>query len=59
MRVMYNERDHLYNLNDGAGYLWDAIDRLYAREYVPTEQDILRVRLRTAAADEVRFVYLL
>jgi len=32
------------------GYFWDHVDRVMADDYKPTEEDILRVRVRTAGA---------
>lgn len=57
MKITYSERDRLFNLNDGAGYLWDAIDRIYAPDYIPSEEDLLRVRIRTIGFDEATFTY--
>ena len=36
---------------------WDNIDRIYAEDYVPTEEDLLRVRIRTMGFDEAVFTY--
>ena len=39
----YNE----YQLNDSASYYFDAIDRIATPNYMPTQQDVLRSRVRT------------
>lgn len=57
LKTTYAERDRLFNLNDGAGYFWDDLDRIYAPDYVPTDADLLRVRVRTQAADAAVFTY--
>lgn len=57
LKTTYDERDRLFNLNDGAGYFWNDLDRLYAPDYIPTDADLLRVRVRTQAADAAVFTY--
>ena len=57
LKVIYGERDRLFNLNDGAGYFWNDLDRLYAPDYVPSEADLLRLRVRTRGYDEAVFTY--
>lgn len=57
LKLIYGERDRLFNLNDSAGYFWDEIDRIYAPGYVPSEADILRLRVRTRGLDEAIFTY--
>jgi len=41
------ERKSEYQLNDSADYYFNDIDRLAADGYIPTEQDVLRSRVRT------------
>lgn len=57
LRIIYGERDRLFNLNDGAGYFWNDLDRIYAPDYVPSEADLLRLRVRTRGYDEAVFTY--
>merc|ERR1711971_1306679 len=40
-------RSNEYQLNDSAKYFLDDLDRLGAKDYQPTEQDILRTRVKT------------
>lgn len=57
LKITYGERDRLFNLNDGAGYFWDSLERIYKADYVPTEEDLLRTRIRTVGFDEATFSY--
>lgn len=44
-----------YQLNDSAKYYLDALDRIGATGYEPTEQDLLRTRVKTTGIVEVQF----
>ncbi|CAK8683438.1 unnamed protein product [Clavelina lepadiformis] len=44
-----------YQLNDSAEYYLNKLDRLCEVNYVPTEQDILRTRVKTTGVTETRF----
>uniref|UniRef100_A0A1I8JRC1 Guanine nucleotide-binding protein G(I) subunit alpha n=1 Tax=Macrostomum lignano TaxID=282301 RepID=A0A1I8JRC1_9PLAT len=46
-------RSNEYQLNDSAKYFLDDLDRLGAKDYMPTEQDILRTRVKTTGIVEV------
>merc|ERR1711931_265394 len=46
-----------YQLNDSAQYYLDSLDRLGAKDYQPTEQDILRTRVKTTGIVEVHFSF--
>jgi guanine nucleotide-binding protein G(o) subunit alpha len=48
-------RSNEYQLNDSAKYFLDDLDRLGASDYTPTEQDILRTRVKTTGIVEVHF----
>ena len=50
----YNRRNQ-YLLSDSAKYYFDSIDRLAATEYVPSREDILRVRIPTTGINEYTF----
>ena len=42
-------------LNDSATYYFNAIDRMSAPGYLPTDQDILRSRVKTTGITETMF----
>jgi len=46
-----------YQLNDSAKYYFDAIERIAAPDYVPTEQDVLHSRVKTTGIIETNFDY--
>lgn len=48
-------RSASFQLNDSAGYYFDAIDRLVLPDYVPTPQDVLRSRTKTTGIIETEF----
>eukprot|EP00123_Amoebidium_parasiticum_P010835 comp20352_c0_seq2/m.25681 comp20352_c0_seq2/g.25681 ORF comp20352_c0_seq2/g.25681 comp20352_c0_seq2/m.25681 type:complete len:353 (-) comp20352_c0_seq2:393-1451(-) len=50
-------RSREFQLNDSAKYYFDAIDRISAPEYMPTEQDVLRSRVKTTGIIETQFMY--
>lgn len=58
MRAPYNTPLHEYspgaNANPSRSFFED-VDRLFARDYVPTDQDVLRSRLRTTGITETVF----
>ncbi|KAK5170483.1 uncharacterized protein LTR77_005071 [Saxophila tyrrhenica] len=44
-----------YALHDNLTYFFNDIDRLFQKDYLPTDQDILRARLRTTGISETIF----
>lgn len=44
-----------FQLNDSAVYYFNAINRMAAADYLPTDQDILRSRVKTAGITETTF----
>ncbi|EME49409.1 G protein alpha-like subunit [Dothistroma septosporum NZE10] len=44
-----------YALHDNLTYYFSDIERLFAKDYLPTDQDILRARLRTTGISETIF----
>lgn len=48
-------RSREYQLNDSAKYYFDSIDRVGAPKYSPTEQDVLRSRVKTTGITETTF----
>lgn len=50
-------RSREFQLNDSASYYLDALERLSDPEYVPSEQDVLRTRVKTTGIIETRFSF--
>ncbi|KAL1005500.1 hypothetical protein UPYG_G00059910 [Umbra pygmaea] len=48
-------RGYEFELNDSALYFFENMGRIISPEYVPTETDVLRVRLRTTGVIETQF----
>jgi len=48
-------RSREYQLNDSAKYYFDSIDRLADPNYSPTDQDVLRSRVKTTGITETKF----
>ncbi|KNZ48317.1 guanine nucleotide binding (G protein), alpha [Puccinia sorghi] len=46
---------HLYQLNDSASYYFDNIIRIAQPGYIPTEQDIVRSRVKSTGISESKF----
>lgn len=46
-----------YQLNDSAGYYLSELGRIGASDYAPTEQDILRTRVKTTGIIETQFFF--
>jgi guanine nucleotide-binding protein G(i) subunit alpha len=49
------DRSREYQLNDSAKYYFDAMDRIGLAGYSPTEQDVLRSRVKTTGITETSF----
>ncbi|XP_033121395.1 guanine nucleotide-binding protein G(i) subunit alpha [Antedon mediterranea] len=50
-------RSREYQLNDSAPYYLNALDRLSAPGYIPTQQDVLRTRVKTTGIVETHFTF--
>ncbi len=50
-------RSNEYQLNDSAQYFLDQLDRIGAHDFLPTEQDILRTRVKTTGIVEINFSF--
>ncbi len=48
-------RSREFQLNDSAVYYFNSIDRMAAPNYMPTDQDILRSRVKTTGITETTF----
>ncbi|RDD46908.1 Guanine nucleotide-binding protein G(o) subunit alpha [Trichoplax sp. H2] len=51
------KRGHEYHLHDSAEYFLKSLDRIGNDNYEPTEQDILRSRLRTTGVNQIEFEF--
>ncbi|CAG8495635.1 11056_t:CDS:2 [Paraglomus brasilianum] len=49
-------RSREYQLNDSAKYYFDSIDRIAQPDYMPTDQDVLRSRVKTTGITETTFI---
>ncbi|KAL1924989.1 uncharacterized protein VTP21DRAFT_4643 [Calcarisporiella thermophila] len=49
------DRSREFQLNDSAKYYFDAIDRIAQPDYLPTDQDVLRSRVKTTGITESTF----
>ncbi|CAF0775708.1 unnamed protein product [Adineta steineri] len=49
-------RSREYQLNDSAAYYLNSLDRLIQPDYIPTQQDVLRTRVKTTGIVETAFV---
>ncbi|CAO3677987.1 unnamed protein product [Rhizopus stolonifer] len=50
------DRSREYQLNDSAKYYFDSVDRIGETSYVPTDQDVLRSRVKTTGITETTFI---
>lgn len=50
------DRRREYQLTDSAKYYLDSLDRISLKDYLPTEQDVLRVRVPTTGIIEYPFM---
>lgn len=50
-------RSREYQLNDSAAYYLNALDRISSQNYVPTQQDVLRTRVKTTGIVETHFSF--
>lgn len=56
--VSYAYRNaHKYQLNDSAKYFLDNTQRIFSPTYVPTENDVLRSRVKTTGIVEIQFSF--
>ncbi|OLL24922.1 Guanine nucleotide-binding protein alpha-2 subunit [Neolecta irregularis DAH-3] len=49
------QRGHEYALHDNLSYFFDSIDRVFQPNYIPSDQDILRCRMKTTGITETLF----
>lgn len=46
-----------YQLNDSAEYYLNALDRISQPNYIPSQQDVLRTRVKTTGIVETHFSF--
>uniref|UniRef100_A0A8P4G6H8 Guanine nucleotide binding protein (G protein), alpha inhibiting activity polypeptide 3 n=1 Tax=Dicentrarchus labrax TaxID=13489 RepID=A0A8P4G6H8_DICLA len=51
------DRSREYQLNDSAAYYLNDLDRICQPNYVPTQQDVLRTRVKTTGIVETHFTF--
>lgn len=52
-----HSRRNEFQLNDSASYYFDSIDRIGDPNYLPTDQDVLRSRVKTTGIAESKFTF--
>jgi len=57
IQEVYQKRGKLYQLNDTANYFLDNIDRINTDGYLPNQDDVLRVRVRSTGIEEAEFKF--
>jgi len=50
-------RGQKFHLNDTADYFFDEIERISLEDYLPTEKDVLRARIRSTGIEEAEFTF--
>ncbi|XP_060537105.1 G protein alpha i subunit [Cylas formicarius] len=50
-------RSREYQLNDSAAYYLNALDRISQKNYIPSQQDVLRTRVKTTGIVETHFSF--
>jgi GTPase SAR1 family protein len=57
IKKTYLLKDKQYQLNDSAEYFFENIDRFMEPSYIPTQADVLRVRVRSTGIEEAEFKF--
>lgn len=52
-----NHRTVHFHLNDSAAYFFENLDRYTVPDFIPTEQDALRARVRSTGIEEAEFKF--
>jgi GTPase SAR1 family protein len=55
IQEVFQKRGKLYQLNDTTQYFMENIKRINSADYIPTEEDVLRVRVRSTGIEEAEF----
>jgi len=54
---VFEMKDKYFQINDCAAYFFENVDRFVADGYIPTQQDVLRARVRTTGIQEAEFKF--
>jgi GTPase SAR1 family protein len=57
IQKIYDIRGKKYQLNDTADYFFTNIERISKEDYIPTDDDILRARVRSTGIEEAQFSF--
>ncbi|EGG21406.1 G-protein subunit alpha 5 [Cavenderia fasciculata] len=57
IKKVYEQRDKSFQLNDSAEYFFKNIARFATDDYVPSQDDVLRSRVRTTGIQEANFKF--
>jgi len=57
IKNVYKLRDKSYQLNDTADYFFEKIETFIPEDYIPSIEDVLRVRVRSTGIEEAEFVF--
>jgi len=57
IQAVYKKRDSHFQLNDSAQYFFDAVTRIGAPDYIPSQDDVLRARVRSTGIEEADFKF--
>jgi len=57
IQAVFQKQGIFYQLNDTTQYFMEHIDRLNRTDFVPNDEDVLRVRIRTAGIEEAEFLF--
>jgi len=57
VRKAFEMRDLHYPLDDGIEYFFERIDKLSQPEFMPTQDEVLRIRVRSTGIEEAEFKF--
>jgi len=57
IRAVYSTAGSQFQLNDTASYFFDSLDRFIPPDYIPSVDDVLRVRVRSTGIEEAMFCF--
>jgi len=57
IKELYNKPNKSFHINDTAEYFFNNIDRFIQPNFVPTSEDVVRVRVRSTGIEEAEFCF--